>query len=224
MKIFKNIMKKNFENVKDNPLFQGIAHDEFTQMFACIGAKTQNYKKDCVIMMSGDRIDSVGLILSGSVKVIEEDIDGNTAIINELSVSEIFGEVFVFAGIERIPVTVQASEDSEILFINCKKIITACSKVCGFHTRLIQNMLKIISQKTLALNRKIEILSKRTTKEKLLAFFDLHRGASKKFTIPYNREELARYLCVDRSAMSNELCKLRDEGRLKFNKNSFEIL
>jgi CRP-like cAMP-binding protein len=164
------------------------------------------------------------MVLSGSARVIKEDENGNVMILTELAASELFGEAFACAGIEQSPVTVLAAEDSEILCIDYKKITSSCSSACGFHSKLIENMLKIIAEKNLLLNQKIEILSKRTTREKLLAFFDAQRGAAKKFSIPYNREELAHYLCVDRSAMSGELCKMRDEGLLKFHKNKFEIL
>ena len=217
-------MKNIFETVKDNPLFRVIEYSDFEKMLNCIEAKTQNYKKDDIILLSGDSVNFIGLILSGGVRVIKEDINGNIMILTELAVSETFGEVFACAGINYSPVTVQASEESEILFINYRKIITACSAACGFHSRLIENMLKLIARKNLMLNQKIEILSKRTTREKLLAFFDAHRGMEKNFIIPYNREELAQYLCVDRSAMSAELCKMRDEGLLRFNKNVFELL
>jgi CRP-like cAMP-binding protein len=128
------------------------------------------------------------------------------------------------AGIDRSPVTVQAAEDVEILFIDYKKIITTCPSACPFHARLIENMLKLVAKKNLMLNQKLEILSKRTTREKLLCFFDTQRGSSQRFTIPFNREELARYLCVDRSAMSNELCKMRDDGIIRFRKNVFDVL
>ena len=217
-------MKNIFEAVKDNPLWSGIEYGDFEKMFVCIEAKTQSYKKGDVILLSGGTVNFIGVIISGSVKIIKEDIDGNINILTELAASEIFGEVFACAGVEHSPVTVQASENSEILFMNYKKIINSCSSVCGFHSRLVENMLRLIANKNLLLNQKIEILSKRTTREKLLTFFDIQRGTAKKFMIPYNREELAHYLCVDRSAMSNELCKMRDEGLIKFRKNEFEFL
>jgi len=217
-------MKKIFDKVKSNPLFDGIAFSDFENMLSCLSAKTVRYKKGGVILLSGDAVNFVGMILSGSVQIIKEDPDGRVAILTELSISDIFGEVFACAGISHSPVTIQASEDSEILFIDYNKIITSCSSACPFHARLIENMLKLIAVKNLLLNQKIEILSKRTTKEKLLCYFDLQRGAARKFNIPFNREELARYLCVDRSAMSNELCKMRDEGLIRFIKNTFEIL
>jgi len=217
-------MKKIFETIKSNPLFQKIAYSDFEQMFGCLSAKTARYKKDDIILLSGDAVNFVGLILSGGVKIIKEDINGNVAIITELSTSEIFGEVFACAGIAQSPFTIQAADDVEILFIDYKRIVTSCSSACLFHARLIKNMLQLIAQKNLILSQKIEILSKRTTREKLLCYFDMQRGAAKRFTIPFNREELAHYLCVDRSAMSNELCKMRDEGLLMFKKSTFELL
>ena len=217
-------MKKIFDIIKSNPLFQGIAFSDFENMLSCMSARTTLYKKGEVILLSGDAINYVGLVLSGSVKVISEDIGGNTSILTELGVADVFGEVFACAGIDHSPVTVQASEDVEILFIDYKKIITVCGAACPFHNRLIENMLKLIAFKNLTLSQKIDILSKRTTREKLICFFDYQRGSAKKFSIPYSREELAHYLCVDRSAMSNELCKMRNEGILKFSKNMFEIM
>ena len=217
-------MRNIFETVKNNPLFQEIAFSDFEKILNCLSARTSTYKKDEIILLSGDTVNFVGLILSGSVQVIKEDLDGHINILTELGVSDIFGEVFACAGVSQSPVTVIAVEDSEILLIDYKRIITSCASACPFHARLIENMLRLIAKKNLLLSRKNEILSKRTTREKLIAFFDTQRGAAKKFTIPYNREELAHYLCVDRSAMSNELCKMRDEGLIKFQKNMFEMV
>jgi len=216
-------MKKVYGIVRFNPLFNGIGYSEFEQMLRCIDAGTKTFVKGEYLLLSGDLIDYIGLILSGSVRVIKEDVDGNAAILTELAAPEIFGEVFACAGVAHSPVTVQASGDCEVLYLNYRKVISSCSSACHFHSRLIENMLESIAKKTMLMSEKIEILSKRTTREKLLAFFDFQRGAAKKFAIPYNREELARYLCVDRSAMSNELGKMRDEGLLSFHKNVFEL-
>jgi len=217
-------MNRVFDTAKDNPLFQGIAFTDFEQMYGCLSARTALYKKGDIILLAGNTVNFVGMVLSGNVKIIKEDRDGRIAILAELAVSDTFGEAFACAGISQSPVTIQASDNAEILFIDYKKIITSCTSACPFHARLIENMLKLTALKNLALTQKIEMLSKRTTREKLLYFFDMQRGAAKKFTIPFNREEMAHYLCVDRSAMSNELCKMRDEGLISFQKNSFEIL
>ena len=217
-------VKKVFESAKNSPLFQGIAFSDFERMLDCLSAGTSCYKKDGIILLAGDPVNFVGLILAGSVQIIKEDLDGRIAIITELGVSDAFGEVFACAGISHSPVTILAAEDTEVLLLDYKRVITSCSSACPFHSRLIENMLKLIATKNLVLNQKIEILSKRTTREKLMCYFDSYRGAARRFTIPFNREELAQYLCVDRSAMSNELCKMRDEGLIAFNRTEFEIL
>jgi CRP-like cAMP-binding protein len=216
-------VKKIFDTVKSNPFFQGIAFSDFEKVLNCLSVKTAHFTKNDVILLSGDTINFVGLILSGSVRIIKEDMHGRIAILTELGVSEIFGEVFACAEITQSPVTILATGNAEVLLMDYKKIITSCTAACPFHARLIENMLKLIARKNLMLNQKIELLSKRTTREKLLSYFDMHRGMAKKFTIPYNREELAQYLCIDRSAMSSELSKMRDDGIIKFQKNSFEI-
>ncbi|MCL2856666.1 MAG: Crp/Fnr family transcriptional regulator [Oscillospiraceae bacterium] len=217
-------MKKIFEIAKINPLFQGIALVDFEHMLNCLSTRTAMYRKGDMILLSGGCVNFVGLILSGSVKIIREDVSGNATILAKLTVSEIFGEVFACAEILHSTVTVQAVEDTEVLFIDYSRIIMSCTSACNFHTQLIKNMLKLVARKNIMLNQKLEILSKRTTRDKLLCFFDFQRGAAKEFTVPFNREEMASYLCVDRSAMSNELCKMRDDGLLKFNRNQFEIM
>jgi cAMP-binding proteins - catabolite gene activator and regulatory subunit of cAMP-dependent protein kinases len=217
-------MKKVFEKIKENPLFKEIDYNEFEKMFNCIESRTVKYKKDEVVLMTGDEVIFIGLILSGGVTITKEDSDGNSVILTALGESDLFAEVFACAGIEYSPVTVRTLENSEILLINYKRIITTCASSCEFHSKLVENMLRLIAKKNLILNQKNDILSKRSIREKLYAFFDIQRGKSKKFTIPYNRDEMARYLCVDRSALSKELCKMRDEGIITFNKNEFQIL
>lgn len=217
-------MKNKFDILKNNKIFRNIAFSDFQKMLACLSAREVSYKKQEIILLSGDAINFVGLILSGSVQVIKEDMNGNITIIAELNISELFGEVFACAGIDHSPVTVRAAEDCSILLFNYRKIITTCSKNCHFHSKLIENMLSIIANKTLMLNKKIELLSKRTTRDKLLCYFDLQRGVAKKFTLPFNREKLAQYICADRSAMSAELSRMSSDGIIKINRNEIEIL
>ena len=217
-------MKNIFEKIKNNPLFEGIAFEDFDRLLNCLSAKTVCYKKGEIILLSGNSVSFVGLVLSGHIKIIKEDKNGNITILTELSSPELFGEVFACAEIEHSPVTVQASKDCEILFIDYKRIVISCAAACPFHAKVIGNMLKLIAKKNLLLNQKNEILSQRTIRGKLISFFDNQRGMAKNFTIPYNREELASYLCVDRSSMSRELCKMRDEGLIKFTKNHFVFL
>ncbi len=215
-------MQKICEAVRHNPLFRGI--EELEPMFDCLGAQTRLFARDAVILLAGDAALYVGIVVSGGVKIIKEDEEGNSAIITELGPSELFGEVFACAGVEHSPVTVVATQKSEILFIDYRKIIYTCASSCVFHNRLIENMLMLIARKTLMLNQKIEVLSKRTTREKIFSFFDVIRGGKRAFAVPYNREEMAQYLCVDRSALSAELGRMRDEGLIRFHKNEFELV
>ena len=124
-----------------------------------------------------------------------------------------FGEAFACAEISHIPVTVTATADSKVLFLNFKKLVSTCNNSCIFHTKLIENMLKAIALKNLFQSQKIEILSKKTIREKLLCFFDFERNGSIKFTIRYNREDLASFIAADRSAMCAELSRMRSEER-----------
>jgi CRP-like cAMP-binding protein len=158
------------------------------------------------------------------VQIVKYDDDGKVNILAQFGASKLFGETFACAGIDHSPVTVIAAEKTEILFMNYRKIITTCRASCSFHAKLIENMLNLIATKNLVLNQKIDILSKRKIRDKLMYFFDLRRGAAKKFTIPFDREELAQYIGADRSALSNELSKMKKEGIIKFDKNTFEIL
>ena len=205
-------------------MFEGFAYADFEKIIACLSAKVARYEKDDIIILAGGAVKTVGLVLSGSVKIIKEDADGRIMLLNELGAAEIFGEVFACAGVDSSPVTIQAADKTEIMFINYKKITTLCTAVCPYHTKMIENMLKLIAEKSLQLSQRIDILSKRTTREKLLAYLDAQRGAANKFTIPFNREELAHYLCVDRSAMSSELSKMRSDGLIEFDRNEFEII
>ena len=217
-------MKELFETVYQNPLWSGISFQEFETMFPCVNGTVKGFAKGEVILFTGDPVKHIGIVLSGSIKIIREDENGNVSILTELSRGDLFGETFASAGVLHSPVSVVASVKSEVLFFDFQKIISTCTSACRFHAKMIENMLHLVAQKNLLLNQKIEILSKRTTREKILSFFDSQREGAKQFTIPFNREEMANYICVDRSAMSNELSKMRNEGLLRFNKNQFELL
>jgi len=217
-------MKEIFETIKNNPLFEGIAFHDFEKLFGCLSARTAHHRKDGIILLTGNKVTFVGLVLAGRVKIMKEDAKGSVSMLAMISAAGMFGDVLACAGIYQSPVTIIAAADTDILFFDNKKIFDACSAPCSPNERLIKNMLRLIAKKNFLLNRKIEILSKRTTREKLISFFDLQRAGAKKFTIPFTREEMAHYLCVDRSAMSTELCKMRDDGLIVFNKGTFELL
>lgn len=219
--------KKDKLNILNQvPLFHGIKLNEAESMLSCLKAQKKAYKKNEVILMSGKIVSSIGIILSGKVQIIREDIMGNRTIQAELTEGSLFAEAFSCAQMQVLPVTVISAQDSDILFIDFKRIISSCSNTCEFHTRLIENMLYILANKNILLNQKIEHISKRTIRGKLLSYLssEAAKCGKSEFSISFNRQELADFLCTDRSAMSNELSKMRDEGILTFNKNHFKLL
>jgi CRP-like cAMP-binding protein len=211
-----------FDTIKENPLFDGIGLNDFKKLVVCLPAKTVKYRKNEIILAAGEEVNTIGLVLSGWVKVVKEDADGNENILAEFSSPNLFYDVFACAELDYSPYAVFASSDCEVMLLNFNKMVEICSQMCPSHVRLNRNLLRAVAKKGLMFNEKVEILSKRTIRERLFCFFDMQKGT--KFAIPYNREELAHYICVDRSAMSNELSKMQKEGLIRFSRNNFEIL
>ena len=208
------------------PLFSGVQPADVGKMLSCLSIHQRQYEKDAYIFTADQPPREIGIVLSGSVTLIKEDYWGNRAIIARINAGGVFGEACSCTDAKAMPVSVVAAERCEILFLDYRKVTTTCPNACPFHTALIQNMLGLIAGKNLMLTNKISHLVKRTTREKLLSYFSEQAEAagSSRFTIPFNRQELADYLSVDRSAMSTERGKLRDEGLLEYHKNEFTLL
>ncbi len=206
-------------------LFLGIEGSERESLLGCLQAVRRRFKKGEMIFSAGDA-PSVGLLQSGAVQVTAEDPMGNRAIIGRMEAGDLFGEAFACAGAARMPFSVEAALDSEVLLIDVKKILITCPTACPFHSRLIENLMAILARKNIMLGAKIRHLSRRSTREKLLSYLSeqAREAGARSFSIPYNRQELADYLCVDRSAMSAELSKLKAEGFLDYDKNQFTFL
>lgn len=214
------------DSIKNCPLFKGIANEQLDSLFNCLGAQRKHYKKEEYIFRVEDRARFVGVVLSGGANVIQEDFWGNRTILTHVYSGELFGEAFSCAGAETLPVSVSATQASEIMLIDYKKIATTCSSACVFHARLISNMLQILAEKNIMLTQKMGYISKRTTREKLLAFLSAQALQAKgnEVYIPFNRQELADYLCVERSALSRVLMQMKDEGLLDYEKNRFTLI
>lgn len=218
-------MKKYFDVCAGVPLFQGVCEDEFEQMMYCLDGKCRRFQKNTRIVVEGQAGSEVGIVLEGCVQVVEEDVFGNRNIVEQLESGELYGAAFACAEIPFSPVSIVAAKDSLILSMDIRKILTVCANGCPFHQRLIRNMVYILAKKNVALSEKITHISKRTTREKLLSYLseESKRAESSHFMVPFNRQEMADYLCVERSAMSAELGKLRREGLIDFRKNEFRI-
>ncbi len=219
-------MQNYLDVLRSVELFKNIADGEINTLLSCLSARRGHYGKNQVVFQSGEETGSFGVVLSGQVQIYHEDFYGNRNIIATAGSGDLFAESFVCAEMTALPVSVEAAAESELLFIEFARLAFPCERACFFHGRLIQNMLNIIARKNIALTRKLEFVSKRTTREKLLSYLseEAEKAGSSRFAIPFNRQELADYLFVDRSAMSAELSKLQKEGLLRYEKNRFELL
>ena len=219
-------MEQYFDALRKCPLFCGITDAELTAMLPCLGARITQFAHGDTIMAEGEMARYVGVVLSGTVHIIRVDYFGNRSIIEGIGPSGLFGESFACAGVSAIPVNAIAAESSEVMLIDCLKITCSCSNACEFHQRMIYNLLKVVAEKNLAFHQKIEITSKRTTREKLLAYLLLQakKSGGEPFEIPYNRQELADYLGVERSGLSVEIGKLCRQGVIAADRKQFRFL
>lgn len=219
-------MKKYLEAIQKCPLFNNIEDDNLTGILSCLGAKIISYQKGEAIVSEGDTAKNIGIILSGVAQIAQVDYFGNRNIVASIETSELFGESFACAGAETIPIDVIAKEDTEVMLIDCLRITQTCSNSCEFHRQMIYNLMKIVATKNIVFHQKIEVISKRTTREKLMTYLmiEAKKNGSSSFEIPYDRQELADYLGVDRSGLSVEIGKLCKEGVIRSRKGWFEIL
>lgn len=219
-------MKKYLEILKRCPLFEGIEDENLLRMLNCFGAKVECFDKKYTIFAEGSHAKHMGILLSGEAQVVQFDYYGNKSILAGVEPSEMFVEAFACANVESLPVAVIATEPSVVLFVDCNHILHTCSNNCGFHQRLILNLVQDLAAKNISFHQKVEITGKRTTREKLMTYLSLQskRAGSTVFEIPFDRQELADYLEVDRSGLSAEISKLKREGLIDCTKNRFELL
>ena len=219
-------MKKYVSVLKRTRLFAGVGDDEIASMLSCLGARLCTYKKGEYVLRQGEHLNDIIVLVDGSLHIQKDDYWGNRSILGQIAVGETFGEAYVAPESGSLLNDVVAVDDSAAIFFDVKRILTTCSSACRFHAMVVQNMFFAISEKNRKLVQKLGHMSKRSTREKLISYLseEAKRHSSSSFTIPFNRQQLADFLSVDRSAMSNELCKMRNEGLLEFNKNSFRLL
>ncbi len=219
-------MQEYFALLQCCPLFAGIAEHDLPVMLRCLGARAVRYEKEQTILAEGDPAREIGILLSGAAQIRRVDYYGNRSILAETAPGELFGESFACAGVQAMPVQVVALEESRVLRIDCGRLLRSCSNACAFHHRLIYNLMQVVAAKNLIFHQKLEVLSQRTIRDKLMTYLLLQakRAGSNRFSIPFDRQELADYLEVERSGVSVEIGKLKKEGVLKNRKNQFELL
>ena len=219
-------MEQYFSLLLHSPLFEGISREDLNSLLQCLGARREDFAKGDPVFLEGDPAGFIGFVLEGSVQIVQDDFHGNRSILTIVQAGEPFAEAFACARVEYMPVSAYAVQDSRVLWLACGKMLSVCTNACGFHNTLVQNLLQLVSQKSLALSQKIRFMAQKTTQEKLMAYLlnQAKQQGAAEFTIPLDRQALADFLGVERSAMSAELSKLRAKGVLETQGAHFRLL
>lgn len=218
-------MKEYLSVLSTCALFEGIANTDLHTMLACLSARERRYAKGEVIFLAGQPATHLGIVLEGSADIMQADFWGNESLLSRVGPGDLFGEAFAAAQAPALPVSVLAAGLCAVLLLDYRRVLTTCTNACQFHDGIIDNMLRVLARKNIALTQKMEHLTRRTTREKLLSYLSRQaaQAGSDSFTIPFDRQALAAYLSVDRSAMSTELGNMRREGLIDFDKNRFTL-
>lgn len=215
-------MKKEI-TYKEIPLFANIKEMDLNQLFLCLRSYHQKYKRGENIIMEQDDVKYIGVVLSGMVHMLKDDIWGNQIMLGFIEPGELLGESFAVQKTPESYVRFQAVKDTEIIFLAASSIIHNCPRQCGFHGQITQNMFQLMGEKNVQLMEKIEVSSKSTLRDKLLAYLSMmsQKQHSRYIESPLTRTELAEYLCANRSAMTRELSSMKEEGIIDFDKNTY---
>ena len=216
-------MKDFFPVLHTATLFSGISDAELTAMLSCLGARIDTFPKGARLLRAGDAVDEVGLVLTGSVLIVQEDIWGNRNILSKVGPGQTFAEVFACAPGAALNASVEAESAVTVMFLRIKRVVSVCPSACSHHNRIIRNLLGELAEKNLRLNEKLTHTGQRTTRAKLMSYLsaEAQRRDSYEFDSPFSRQQLADYLGVERSGLSLELGKMRREGLLDFHKSHF---
>lgn len=208
-----------------SPLFAGCREAEIKEMLTCLNAQKKTYPKDTVILHSGDMVRCIGLVCSGSVHIENDDLWGNKSILDCILPGQVFAETYACAGNEPLMVSAVAATTCEILFLNVGQMLHTCPNTCGCHARLIENLLAISARKNLTLSRRMFHTSAKSIRGRLSSYlsWQAQQSGSCEFDIPFNRQQLADYLGVDRSALSAEIGKMQREGLFAASRSHFRL-
>jgi len=220
---------ENFEQYSDIlgtiGLFKGIGATQLKPMLDCTGAWVKTVKKGEIILLSGDKPTFIGIVLSGQFHIIREDYNGNTALMAAIMSGEIFAEALCCAGVSESPVTVVSAANSSFIQLMFSRILHICPKSCSFHRKLIENLLELLAKKNILLQNRMEIISIKSVRGKVMHYLEsFAQKQGENITLPFNREEMANFLCVERSALSHELAKMKRDGLIEYSKNRFTII
>lgn len=219
-------MKKYIGILKKTKLFAGLSEEEIISMLSCLDGRVREYKKGEYVFRQGERISYITVLAEGELHIQNDDYWGNRSIVNRIGKGEMFGEAYAAPESGALLTDVVAACDSTVLFFDVNRIVSVCSSACRFHSTVIRNLFFAVSDKNRRLVMKIYHISRRTTRDKLISYLsdEAKRQGSSSFSIPFNRQQLADFLSVDRSAMSAELCRMRDDGLIEFERDRFRLL
>ena len=218
-------MKDFLPVIRSSTLFSGISEEEVTAMLSCLNAEERSFPKEAFVLRAGDTAESIGLVLSGSVLVIQEDIWGNRNILSKAGPGQTFAAAFACAPGSVLNVSVVAETPVTALFLDVKRILTVCPSACAHHSRIIRNLLGELAEKNLRFGEKLTHMGQRTTRSKLMSYLsaEAQRRGAVEFDIPFSRQQLADFLGVERSGLSLELGKMKQDGLLDFHKSHFVL-
>ena len=218
-------MRCDRKQLLSHPIFEGIREEELPVMLSCLGSFEKKYQKHEIILLESNEIRSVGLILSGAVHMVKEDSRGGGTLLLAMREGGLFGESFSCGSHPDARVSFVAAAPCTVLFLPYDKIIHSCKMRCAFHHRMIENMVRLICEKNIQLMEKVEVTSQKTLRDKILTYLRIQadRQGADRFEIPLKRTELAEYLCADRSALTRELARMKAEGLISYNKNTFYL-
>ena len=218
-------MKDFLPVIRSSTLFSGISEEEVTAMLSCLNAEERSFPKEAFVLRAGDTAGLIGLVLSGSVLVIQEDIWGNRNILSKAGPGQTFAAAFACAPGSVLNVSVVAETPVTALFLDVKRILTVCPSACAHHSRIIRNLLGELAEKNLRFGEKLTHMGQRTTRSKLMSYLsaEAQRRGAVEFDIPFSRQQLADFLGVERSGLSLELGKMKQDGLLDFHKSHFVL-
>ena len=209
--------------IRSSQLFSGTSEEELTAMLSCLKAEKKDFPKEAFVLRAGDAADSIGLVLSGNILVIQEDIWGNRNILSKAGAGQTFAAAYACAPGSVLNVSVMTETPVTAMFLNVRRILTVCPSACSHHSRIIRNLLSEMAEKNLRLSEKLTHMGQRSTRAKLMSYLssEAQRLGKYEFDIPFSRQQLADYLAVERSGLSLELGKMRSESLLDFHKSHF---
>lgn len=215
----------NYKYIAGTSLFSGVSEEEAKAMLTCLEAEEKSFLREQMIYHTGQTVWKMGLLLKGSVNIIRMDVWGNESIIGHIAQGEAFAETYACLPNQPILVDVMAVTASTVLFMDVRKVVQTCASSCHHHNQLIHNLLMLMASRNLGLTQKINHVTHHSIRDRLLSYFAQETGRqnSREIEIPFNRQQLADYLAVDRSALSNELSKMQKEGLIQYKKNHFVL-